>query len=652
MQPITRRKFLRSAGAGSLGAALGSCGSPTSFNGDRNLHRTPADQRLIVDAHCHVFNAADLDILTYARNIVRDKTGWFEWLARICFGKTLEILATDLRVLAPSGDVENQLLDKLLREVAGKDDDERWRIIGGYLGTTLEDRLARIKVARKEAFAALLNPLNWFRQMDAVADGIHDKAEKESFNRFKETTRDPKRREQALKYAESTATNLFNHFLNYRTFNAYQLWLQFNRDYGQSGGYYRPVNVDIFMPSSVDMNSWLDPKSQINLGNPKLAEHYTRADQQMEIMSKIAVLFRGDMLPIMGWCPRHAMRDRLGSPPRDPLALFRKAIFERGHIGAKLYPPMGFRACFNADLEHGLHRGFIETGFADGHYGNGDYANVRSFGAALDFELENLYSYCEAHDIPMMAHTCPTHGSKWRYHHRADPKFWGLVLGDKGKRGGVKIHPKLRINLAHMGGILSMPTSWLAELNSRTFLGYNWADTVARIVTHHPNAYTDLGDFTEIGDSGWPKKASDTFSKFSKKYGNGSHTFLGKTMYGSDWYCCSEADMMREDRKNHCDFDHMRDDFCVEERDPEKIVGSSYLQRWEKLFQSGFEQKEPHVTRRVMGNNALRFYGFSDPKIRGRIKDSLAHAADAAGHPRFTPRWWSKMERLCDSGVI
>ena len=64
---------------------------------------------------------------------------------------------------------------------------------------------------------------------------------------------------------------------------------------------------------------------------------------------------------------------------------------KRGFLGVKLYSPMGFKPMGNAaqDVTFPAYASQSEPGF----------------GAALDKALDALYAWCEANEVPILAHT-------------------------------------------------------------------------------------------------------------------------------------------------------------------------------------------------------------------------------------------------------
>ncbi len=106
---------------------------------------------------------------------------------------------------------------------------------------------------------------------------------------------------------------------------------------------------------------------------------------------------------------------------REPLDLVREAIEEHGFLGAKLYPPMGFRASGNEGAT---------PNFDDllGYLGLPSTSDRVGFARRVDEGLGLLFDYCSANGVPVTAHTGPTNLAYYTYHDRLNPAYWREVL--------------------------------------------------------------------------------------------------------------------------------------------------------------------------------------------------------------------------------
>jgi|GEM_PF-35652 len=87
---------------------------------------------------------------------------------------------------------------------------------------------------------------------------------------------------------------------------------------------------------------------------------------------------------------------------------------------------------------------------------------------------EEMYRYCETHQIPVIVHTSGggfPPGSDWQYADYATPDHWRTVL---------EKHPSLRLDFAHFG---SGDPSWTRQ--------------ILELMSGYPNVYADLACYTE-----------------------------------------------------------------------------------------------------------------------------------------------------------
>ncbi len=233
--------------------------------------------------------------------------------------------------------------------------------------------------------------------------------------------------------------------------------------------------VDLFTPSLVDFSAWLGPDP------PE-----TSLVEQVELMSKNIELHNGSLLAFLGYDP---LRDE--KTKGKALELVKKAIEERGFVGVKVYPPMGFAAFGNADLT------FEQVEYLP-----------HDIGAKLDARLEALYEYCRREDVPIMAHCNDTNYTKKGYAERAAPENWKKALDLPGMAG-------LRVNLGHFG---KGDAAWQEQI-------------VAMMAAKTGDAFTYPNLFTDVGHYQPTTATADSLEKAMKAH-PGVRTRL---MYASDW---------------------------------------------------------------------------------------------------------------------
>src|SRR5439155_20874758 len=97
--------------------------------------------------------------------------------------------------------------------------------------------------------------------------------------------------------------------------------------------------------------------------------------------------------PFVGFDPRRELVSRKRADLKGALALAKEAVQEYGFIGVKLYPPMGFRPL-----------------------GNGATAEMTAEDAyRVDGILDELYTWCEAEQVPVTAHCNPSNEAAEEY---------------------------------------------------------------------------------------------------------------------------------------------------------------------------------------------------------------------------------------------
>jgi hypothetical protein len=195
--------------------------------------------------------------------------------------------------------------------------------------------------------------------------------------------------------------------------------------------------------------------------------------------------------------------DRL--PPKRtgrvaPLTLVKTAVEEKGFLGVKLYPPMGFQAHGNAGRSFPYAREILEDRF-----GTVGSDSARILGRELDRALERLYDYCFDNLIPIMAHGGNSIAANECSGRMADPTFWLPVFDRKHPQTGASRAPA--VMLAHFGGFDQKSTERGGTgCTPDPTLSFEdtWEAVICRYVKARPGCavYADISMFTEVfGDS-------------------------------------------------------------------------------------------------------------------------------------------------------
>ena len=222
--------------------------------------------------------------------------------------------------------------------------------------------------------------------------------------------------------------------------------------------------VRLFTPALVDFSFWLDDEPRSGF------------ESQIRVMERIQRL-QVDT-PVHCFAAFDPWREVINVESGrvdTSLELVKWAISEMGFIGVKLYPPMGFLPAGNEGS--GLR-------YPD------RAATVPGFTKKIDDALDRLYSWAAAQGVPIMAHATNSNGAGEGFGGRASPKNWRPVL---------EKYPSLRLNLGHFGGF--------DESNSAGIDEKDWEDLFGELVgSGHDSLFADSSYLNEV----LPRKLSQS----------------------------------------------------------------------------------------------------------------------------------------------
>lgn len=184
-------------------------------------------------------------------------------------------------------------------------------------------------------------------------------------------------------------------------------------------------------------------------------------------------------------------------PPAGALAPLRYAIEQLGFVGAKVYPPTGFKPIDNSGWE--FHR------------------DKTKLGPMLDQALHAFYAYCEAEQVPVMTHANNSNGYNLGYGMLTGPEIWEQVLA---------LYPNLRLNLGHFGELQGDDPKRGLEACEL------WMASMADMMQRYPNVYADCGCSFVPVEQKFQERYLDLIAEVYKKYDKTSLRF----MYGSDFW--------------------------------------------------------------------------------------------------------------------
>ncbi len=254
-------------------------------------------------------------------------------------------------------------------------------------------------------------------------------------------------------------------------------------------------DIDLFTPAFLDTDDWLPDKAE------------TTVEEQMKLYEKIIRLYKGKIHPLVAFDPMSEVHYS-EIPGYQSLKWVKEAVEERGFIGVKVYPPMGFFPINNV-----VH----------------DQGNANS--QEIDDALRSLYGWCIDKDVPIMAHCDNSNAAQPGYEERANPKYWEEVLEE---------YQNLRLNLGHFGGANSV----IAKTG--------WAWKIAELMENpgYPHVYADTG----YHDVVLPGGAFEAFKAIVRQlYIHGLDVLYNTypkakehLMYGSDWHMITVLDGHKE----------------------------------------------------------------------------------------------------------
>jgi predicted TIM-barrel fold metal-dependent hydrolase len=462
----------------------------------------------IIDAHCHIFNADDLPIVEFVEKaIISNDSAYREqfrkfgeaadffiryladWLRGKAFSahdelKYLDAVAINSGAARSSADIREREIEHLT-DLTAKLKDLRisgrrvrlgQRIFGAYVPGIV------IGLMHREAFP------HRFR-----GEGIHDNSDRAFTPSEWEDSGLLAR--QVYDEGKGPVSRYFRWGLRLTRYRS-ELADEIGRIHGN--------RATLITPALIDYSNWLDDPYDVKLAD------------QVNVMGRLAR--RPGSLRVHGFAPFDPLREALHRiAPRPgaeaPLMLAKRAIQEQAFVGIKLYPPMGFKPLLNSqfatrDFPRHIHRAF----------------RGRNIGNDLDAVLRELYAWCVAEQVPILAHASNSNGAAPGYSARANPDFWVPV---------VREFPGLHIALAHFG---DFDEGFATDAHPRPRLSETWEWKMAKLINDHPNSlvFADLSYFRSAMLESSNNRRREIVRMFKGVLAD--QPLLSKRLiYGSDW---------------------------------------------------------------------------------------------------------------------
>jgi predicted TIM-barrel fold metal-dependent hydrolase len=477
----------------------------------------PRVARRFVDAHCHFFNAADIPIRGFLERVVFEDypdtqvpsqtlqpsldlpiwRGLVATLADFLLRSSAPTPRQELQCLAQAaacGDF-SALSPESPQGLAASEapaTDAKTRVLGNVLQERFENR--RSVGAEPSPGAADQQDVDAF--IDAVLD------EMKSQGRVP-----PEVTARSLQSGAAPQAGIFDNVASFlfgsTLFGRYFRWARLLTGYRASiaqtyQALYDPAGTRLILatPALVDYNFWLEDQSPAALR------------EQVEVMSRISLRQRHPIHGFVAFDPLRELRHKADAP--SALSIVQEAIRDFGFIGVKLYSPMGFRPSGNAE-------GIGFPAFA--------IQNERDFGTRLDQALDTLYAWCEAEQVPILAHTFDSQAANVDFGARANPKFWQRVLESK---------PELRLNMAHFGNFIfaASGNATAAEKFKST-----WEFQIGTFIKNgqFKNVYADLSYFTWVLGEGRQSPRRAQIKAMLSEYLSMFDPNAERLLLGTDW---------------------------------------------------------------------------------------------------------------------
>jgi hypothetical protein len=449
----------------------------------------PAVGTLTIDVHAHMFNGTDLPVKPYLQLVAAHNLQPYGGLVS-AFGPILSLTSW---AVAPNAQAERAALRKLSES-------------GPYCPA--DASLAQVQDAREQAYSNARKELQRAATRRKVARGPRGpllSLEEEDVG-YEIISTLPRTYAEfrgagapaavsgapflALRKTAGSVIDFVVEMFQYR----YTSFARYVEDFERASG--RRLNLTL--SALVDYDWWL------NSGMPT----ETSLQKQVDLMADLAVVTAGRLHYWAPFCPYRQAQWRLD--PRSTfssLKLVQNAVRENGAIGVKIYPPMGFAPYGNATLP--------ETTWSSVAWLSG-LARSDSFGKELDRSMDELFAWCVAEDVPILAHANTTSGPSDAFEALAGSIYWQQALDKYGQ---------LRVIFGHFGGAEDDASAG----NARHFIQLMGSSSAGSGI----NASADVSYFEKA--MGNPSGLETSLRSLMSRASDPNGILEQRLLFGSDW---------------------------------------------------------------------------------------------------------------------
>ncbi|MCO7224150.1 amidohydrolase family protein [Pleionea sp. CnH1-48] len=499
---ISRRRLMQGASGAGIALLSGCCSYAPRISYDdlkdvsfRLLPQVEASHRvfdkplrLIMDAHVHIFNASDVQAGGYLSGPVANDMPRWKPLLQI-LAPIVDFLS---RQLAPSA--HHELFHLMKQQQDNRSLDKRSQL------NFIDEQIERHHRKVADELYQALKPTNFAREYFDLVHQIEPASlEKrdlfspelllKAFDRGQQPMFDPLREDNEFFLSSTEAKRehpdgllaFVANMLSYRYHNI----RKYQRAFTNSPS---SIGIDACLASMVDFDYWVGD-----------CDHaHSRLRDQMLLMQQLVKVSDGFILPLFGYNPWNDIKNH-----DESLNLLKMAVTEYGFVGAKIYPPIGFRPLNNKESYYEEDQPFPDV-------------------QQLNQKLTQFYRECKALDIPIMAHGNHSKGRDETHRNFAGPEAWAEVFA----------HPEfdgLRVNIGHFGG-------------NYTTGNTNWTEGFAELMQSDSarNLYGDIGFWDELQHIN--SQEALLLRKIKHQSVSNNQQVVDRLLFGTDWHMLSQVD--------------------------------------------------------------------------------------------------------------